>query len=132
MLLDHRSVPSLAFASCFERDELTAEAAEIDAARDMEVYLGFAGDTALHNRRPLVADVRADIPGSSQERQARFKDQPVHSASSGGAEVRSAFEHDMDWEGDDAHGGSMRLKVLHTPCLTPEHVSYAGYSGGEH
>lgn len=132
MLLDQRSFPSLAFPSCFERDELTAEAAEIDAARDMEVYLGFAKDTGRHIRRPHVADVHTDFVGGSPKREARFKDQPVHSASSGGAEVRSAFEHDMDWEGDDVHGGSMRLKALHTPCLTPEHVSYAGYSGGEH
>ena len=55
MLLDQRSVLSLAFPSCFERDELTAEAAEIDAARDMEVYLGFAKDTGRHIRRPHVS-----------------------------------------------------------------------------
>ncbi len=120
MLLDHRSVPSLAFASCFERDELTAEAAEIDAARDMEVYLGFAGDTALRNRRPHVSDIGADISGSPPERRTRFKDQPVSSTVSGGAKVGSAFDDDVDWD-DDVHFSSMRLKSLHQTCLTAEH-----------
>ena len=126
MLLDQRSIPGLAYASCFVSDELTAEAAEIDAARDMAEYLGFARDTGLHICRPHVAYVHADFAEGRPERKARFKDQPVNSASSGGAEVRSACEDDMDWEGDDVHGGSMRLKALHTLCLAPEHVSSAG------
>ena len=112
MLLDQRFVPSLAFPSCCERDELTAEAAEIDAARDIEVYLGFARNTGLHIRRHDVPDVHADFTGSPPERQARFKDQPVSSKASGGANVGCVFDDEVDWD-DDVRFSSMRLKALH-------------------
>ena len=120
MLLDHRSVRSLAFVSCFERDELTAEAAEIDAARDMEMYLGFARDTGPSIRGPHVADLRADISRSPPERQARFKDQPISSSVSGGTNVSSAFDDDVDWD-DDVHFRVVRFKAPHQTGLTAEH-----------
>ena len=116
MLLDHRSIPGLAFASCFVRDELTAEAAEVDAARDMEVYLGFDRDAGLHICRPQVAYVRADFVGSPPERQSRFKGQPVRSAVTGGAEKRSECKDHGDRD-DDVHADSLRLKVLHQTGL---------------
>ena len=119
MLLDQHSFSSLAFASCLVPDELTAEAAEIDAARDMEVYLGFAGDTGPCIRRPRVADVHTDLAGRPPERQARFKDQPASSTISGGANVCSAFDEDADWD-DEVHFSSMRFKALHQTGLTPE------------
>ncbi len=122
MLLDQRFVPSPAFPSCFQRDELTAEAAEIDAARDIEVFLGFARNTGLHIRRPHVTDVHAEFTGSPPERQARFKDQPVSSTASGGANVGCVFDDEVDWD-DDVRFSSMRLKALHPTGLMSEQAS---------
>ena len=132
MLLDQRSFPGLAIASRLVPDELTAEAAEIDAARDMAEYLGFSRDRGLQICRTHVAHLRADFVGGTSERKSRFKDQPVHSTISGGAEVRFAFEDDMDWEGDEVHVSSMRLKALHTTGLTLEEGSVQGCRPGMH
>ncbi len=130
MLPDHRSFPSHSLMPCHMRDELTAEAAEIDAERDMEVYLGFAGDTVRQNGRPHAAHDHAEFEGGSLKRKARFKDQPVHSAVFGGADLPCVIDDAVDWYGDDVHSGSMRLKALHTRGLTPQPVP-AGDSGLE-
>lgn len=132
MLLDQRSFSSLPNAGCFERNELTVEAAEIDAARDKEVYLGFTRDTDQQICRPHMAHVHADFAAGLPERRERFNDQPVHSARPARAELLLAFDDSFDGHGDDVQVGSMRLKVLHTPSLKPEPVSAAGFWPGIH
>jgi hypothetical protein len=44
MLFDHQSVSEVEFAAWRLPDELNAEAAERDAARDIAEYLGFSRD----------------------------------------------------------------------------------------
>ena len=57
MLYDQQTNRSLDFEAWQWRNELNAETAELDAAREMEEFLGFSGD---RERVPAVINARED------------------------------------------------------------------------
>jgi len=128
MLLHQRFIPGLAIASYLVGDERTGEAAVIDPTRDVEEYLTFARDNDLHIGHILETHVHADFVSGARELKARLKDQPViHSSGMGGAEWTPPYADQVSKDGDEVQFGSMRLKAIHTPGHTPEHVSWALY-----
>ena len=128
MLLHQRFIPGLAIASYLVGDERTGEAAVIDPTRDVEEYLAYARDNDLHIRHILETHVHADFVSGARELKARLKDQPViHSSGMGGAEWTPPYADHVVKDGDEVQVGSMRLKAIHTPGHTPEHVSWALY-----
>ena len=128
MLLHQRFIPGLAIASYLVGDERTGEAAVIDPTRDVEEYLAFARDNDLHIRHILETHVHADFVSGARELKARLKNQPViHSSGMGGAEWTPPYADHVAKDGDEVQVGSMRLKAIHTPGHTPEHVSWALY-----
>jgi len=128
MLLHQRFIPGLAIASYLVGDEQTGEAAVIDPTRDVEEYLAYARDNDLHIRHILETHVHADFVSGARELKARLKDQPViHSSGMGGAEWTPPYADHVVKDGDEVQVGSMRLKAIHTPGHTPEHVSWALY-----
>lgn len=128
MLLHQRFIPGLAIASYLVGDERTGEAAVIDPTRDVEEYLAFARDNDLHIRHILETHVHADFVSGARELKARLKDQPaIHSSGMGGAEWTPPYADHVAKDGDEVQVGSMRLKAIHTPGHTPEHVSWALY-----
>ena len=128
MLLHQRFIPGLAIASYLVGDERTGEAAVIDPTRDVEEYLTFARDNDLHIRHILETHVHADFVSGARELKARLKDEPViHSSGMGGAEWTPPYADHVAKDGDEVQVGSMRLKAIHTPGHTPEHVSWTLY-----
>jgi hydroxyacylglutathione hydrolase len=128
MLLHQRFIPGLAIASYLVGDERTGEAAVIDPTRDVEEYLAYARDNDLHIRHILETHVHADFVSGARELKARLKDQPViHSSGMGGAEWTPPYADHVAKDGDEVQVGSMRLKAIHTPGHTPEHLSWALY-----
>lgn len=128
MLLHQRFIPGLAIASYLVGDERTGEAAVIDPTRDVEEYLTFSRDNDLHIRHILETHVHADFVSGARELKARLKDEPViHSSGMGGVEWTPPYADHVVKDGDEVQVGSMRLKAIHTPGHTPEHVSWALY-----
>jgi len=128
MLLHQRFVPGLAIASYVVGDERTGEAVVIDPTRDVEEFMQFAQAHGLRIRHILETHVHADFVVGSRELKARLKDEPViHVSSMGGPEWTAAYGDHAVRDGDEVKVGAIRLKALHTPGHTPEHISWALY-----
>lgn len=128
MLLHQRFIPGLAIASYLVGDERSGEAAVIDPTRDVEDYIGYARDNDLHIRHILETHVHADFVSGARELKARLNDQPViHASGLGGIEWTPKYVDRVARDGDEVNVGSIRLKAVHTPGHTPEHVSWALY-----
>ena len=128
MLLYQRFIPGLAIASYLVGDERTGEAAVVDPTRDIGDYLTFAEENDLHIRHVLETHVHADFISGARELKARLNNEPViHCSGMGGAEWTPRYADHVIQDGDEVKVGTMRLKALHTPGHTPEHVSWALY-----
>lgn len=128
MLLYQRFIPGLAIASYLVGDERTGDAAVIDPTRDIGDYLTYAEENDLHIRHILETHVHADFISGARELKARLDNEPViHSSGLGGPEWTPRYADHIVQDGDEVKVGSMRLKAIHTPGHTPEHVSWALY-----
>lgn len=128
MLLHQRFVPGLAIASYIVGDELTSEAVVIDPTRDVEDFIDFANEHGLQIRHILETHVHADFVVGSRELKARLRGMPIiHSSGLGGPDWTPDYADRVVRDGDEVQIGSLRLKALHTPGHTPEHVSWALY-----
>lgn len=126
MILHQRFIPGLAIASYLIADEATGEAAVIDPTRDVEPLLRFAREHELHIRHVLETHVHADFVSGARELKARLGDAPViHCSGLGGPEWTPPYADHVARDGDDVKLGALRLRAMHTPGHTPEHVSWA-------
>jgi hydroxyacylglutathione hydrolase len=126
MLLYQRFVPGLAIASYLVADERTGEAAVIDPTRDVDDFLQYARDNDLHIRHILETHVHADFVVGSRELKARLREgATIHASGMGGAEWTPPHADHVASDDDEVAVGSLRLKAMHTPGHTPEHVSWA-------
>jgi hydroxyacylglutathione hydrolase len=128
MLLYQRFVPGLAIASYLVGDERTGEAAVVDPTRDVEDFVRYAAEHDLHIRHILETHVHADFVSGARELKARLGDEPqIHASGLGGAEWTPPYADHIVRDGDDVRIGSIRVRAVHTPGHTPEHVSWALY-----
>jgi hydroxyacylglutathione hydrolase len=128
MLLHQRFIPGLAIASYIVADEQSGDAAVIDATRDVDEFIQYARENDLHIRHILETHVHADFVVGSRELKARLDDVPIiHASGMGGGEWNPAHADHLVGDGDEIQVGSLRLKAVHTPGHTPEHVSWALY-----
>ncbi len=128
MLLYQRFVPGLAIASYIVGDERTGEAAVVDPTRDVEDFIQYASENDLHIKHILETHVHADFVSGARELKARLSDEPqIHSSGLGGKEWTPSYADHVAADGDEVQVGSIRLRAVHTPGHTPEHVSWALY-----
>lgn len=128
MLLYQRFIPGLAIASYLVGDERTGDAAVIDPTRDIGDYLTYAEENDLHIRHILETHVHADFVSGARELKDRLNNEPaIHCSGLGGPEWTARYADHVVQDGDEVKVGSMRLKAVHTPGHTPEHISWALY-----
>ena len=128
MLFYHRFVPGLAISSYLVGDEQTGHAAVIDPTRDVDEYLGFARNHGLQIRHILETHVHADFVSGSRELKARLDGEPaIHCSGLGGAAWTPPYADEVAGEGHEITMGRVRLRAVHTPGHTPEHLSWALY-----
>jgi hydroxyacylglutathione hydrolase len=126
MLLHQRFIPGLAIASYIVGDEQSGEAAVIDPTRDVEHFIQYAHENDLNIRHILETHVHADFVVGSRELKARLKDQAtIHSSGLGGMEWTPTHADHVVRDADEVQVGSLRLRAIHTPGHTPEHLSWA-------
>jgi hydroxyacylglutathione hydrolase len=131
MFFRQRSVPGLAIYSYMVGDEKTKECAVIDPTRDVEEYVETAKAEGLHIRHLLETHVHADFVSGAKELKERLGGGPqVHCSGMGGAEWTPPYADVVVRDGDEIAMGRVRLKAIHTPGHTPEHVSWALYDDG--
>jgi hydroxyacylglutathione hydrolase len=128
MLVHQRFVPGLAIASYIIGDEATGEAAVVDPTRDVEDFVRFAEENDLRIRHIFETHVHADFVSGARELKARLEGEPViHASGDGGQEWTADYADHVAKNGDEVALGLIRLKALHTPGHTPEHVCWEVY-----
>ncbi len=131
MYFYQRFVPGLAIYSYFVADERTKEAAIVDPTRDVGEFLSLARREGFHIRHVFETHVHADFVSGSAELKARIGgDVTVHSSGLGGAEWTPPYADHIVSDGDEIDMGTVRLRAIHTPGHTPEHVSWALFDRG--
>lgn len=125
MYFFQRFVPGLAIYSYFVADERTKEAAVIDPTRDVEEFLSLAKKEGFHIKHALETHVHADFVSGSAELKARLQDElTVHCSGMGGKDWTPSYVDEVLADSNEIRMGAVRLKAMHTPGHTPEHVSW--------
>ena len=125
MILETVQSEGLAHLSYLLGDDSAGVCAVIDPRRDVSVYLELARKKNCRITHILETHIHADFVSGSRELAAQTG-APIYV----GEAPEYGFEHNPLKEGDCLELGSVRLKVLHTPGHTPEHVCYL-VSGGK-
>src|SRR5437867_6302647 len=126
MVFLQRFIPGLAIASYLVADEKSKQAAVIDPVRDVEEYLRLAASNGnLKIEHILETHVHADFVSGAVELKARLNGAAqIHCSGMGGAEWTPKYADHVVRDGDEVRLGSIRLRALHTPGHTPEHICW--------
>ncbi|MCB0914041.1 MAG: MBL fold metallo-hydrolase, partial [Propionibacteriaceae bacterium] len=118
---------ALAQASYLVGCQATGEAVVVDPHRDADLYVRAAADEGVRITHVTETHIHADYLSGSRELAARTGARLLLS-SGGGDDWRYRFAASegarlLD-DGDVVEVGNVRLRALHTPGHTPEHVSF--------
>ena len=128
MFFHQRFIPGLAIASYMVGDEKAKQVAVIDPTRDVDEYVQIAKDEGLHITHILETHVHADYVSGSAELKSRLDGKPqVVVSGMGGKQWTPPYADQVVNDGDELTLGNIRLKAVHTPGHTPEHVTWALY-----
>ena len=128
MFFHQRFIPGLAIASYMVGDEKAKQVAVIDPTRDVDEYIQIAKDEGLHITHILETHVHADYVSGSAELKSRLDGKPQMVVSGmGGKQWTPPYADQVVNDGDELTLGNIRLKAIHTPGHTPEHVTWALY-----
>lgn len=127
MLLKRFYDDKLAQASYIIGCQATGEALVVDPHRDVDVYLAAAEEEEMTIRYVTETHIHADYLSGSRELAARSGARLLLSGDAP-PEWRYGFA-DADGarlvhDGDEISLGNIRIRVLHTPGHTPEHISF--------
>lgn len=126
MFFHQRFIPGLAIASYMVGDEKAKQVAVIDPTRDVDEYVRIATEEGLHITHILETHVHADYVSGSAELKARLGGEPkVVVSGMGGKEWTPPYADIVVKDGDEVTLGNIRLRAMHTPGHTPEHVAWA-------
>jgi hydroxyacylglutathione hydrolase len=122
----------LAQASYLVGCQQTGEAIVIDPARDIAPYLAAAEDEGVRITQVTETHIHADFMSGTRELAAATGALPLLSGE-GGPDWQYAFAT-MDHatllhDGDVIVLGNVRLRVMHTPGHTPEHLAFIVIDG---
>jgi hydroxyacylglutathione hydrolase len=128
MFFHQRFIPGLAIASYMVGDEKAKQVAVIDPTRDVDEYVRIARAEGLHITHVLETHVHADFVSGSAELKARLGGEPkVVVSGMGGREWTPPYADVVVKDGDEVKLGAVRLRAMHTPGHTPEHLTWALY-----
>lgn len=119
----------LSHYSYFLGDRDAGVAAVIDPRRDVQVYLDLAAEHGMKITHAIETHIHADFVSGARELAKR----------SGTAKIVASIEGDPDYgfevdrrlkNGDELTFGGIKLRAIHTPGHTPEHMSYLASNRG--
>ncbi|WP_428940723.1 MBL fold metallo-hydrolase [Fontivita pretiosa] len=130
MFFHQRFIPGLAIASYMVGDEKSRQVAVIDPTRDVDEYIRIAAEQGLYITHVLETHVHADYVSGSVELKARLRDaeapQPqIVCSGMGGTQWTPPYADRLVSDGEEVRLGSVRLRAVHTPGHTLEHICWA-------
>jgi hydroxyacylglutathione hydrolase len=99
----------------------------VDPRRDVDVYETFAADRNVEITHVLETHVHADFASGARELAERTGASLCLSAYDEGEKYDVQFPHRELEDGSTLDLGSVRIRALHTPGHTPEHLSFLVY-----
>lgn len=126
MYFRQRFVPGLAIASYLVGDEKSGRAAVVDPTRDVDWYIETARRQRMRITDVLETHVHADYVSGARELKARLAADGVtiHCSGEGGDAWVPRYADRVVADGDEVALGDVRLRALHTPGHTLEHVTW--------
>jgi hydroxyacylglutathione hydrolase len=121
MIFERFEAPGLSQYSYIVGDAGTI--AVIDPKRDIDTYLQFADRKGLRIAYVLETHIHADFASGARELAAASGAELCLSAYDKGETYSYGFDHRALKDGDELPLDAYRLRVLHTPGHTPEHIS---------
>ena len=95
--------------------------AVIDPIRDMDMYLETARQEGVKITHIFETHIHADFVSGARELTEKTGGK-IYLSSHGGKDWQYEFDHVPMEEGDEIEVGQYKIKVIHTPGHTPEHV----------
>lgn len=123
MFFQHVYDKTLAQASYVIGCQAAGVAAVIDPRRDVDVYLEIAKANKLKITHIFETHIHADFLSGSREL-AHLTGAQIYLSDEGGADWQYQFPHIGLKDGDEVMVGNLKIKVMHTPGHTPEHISF--------
>lgn len=125
MFFHQRFIPGLSIYSYMVGDEGTRECMVIDPTRDVDEFLTIAHREGLRITRILETHVHADFVSGSAELQARLNGTAqIHCSGEGGPDWTPPYANPVVKDGDEFTMGKLRIRAIHTPGHTPEHMAW--------
>lgn len=116
---------SLSIYSYLLGDEKTKKCVVIDPVRHVIPYIMQAQNAGYDITDILETHVHADFVSGSKELKHQLNEKPlIHVSGLGGKEWIPAYADEIVKEGSELNLGDLRLKALHTPGHTPEHIAW--------
>ncbi len=117
----------LAQASYMIGCQSTGEALVLDPGRDPEIYLQAARSEGLRITHVTETHIHADFVSGSRELAAAAGAQ-IYLSAEGGRDWQYGFAEadgaELLKDGDEIRIGEIRIRVMHTPGHTPEHLAF--------
>ena len=126
MFIETIKVDGLANNSYVVGSQQSGWCAVIDPVRDIDQYTSIASNHGVHITYALETHLHNDFVSGARELAAQTGCQVGASASGG-----TLFPSVRLQDGDEFDLGEFKLKVLHTPGHTPEHISFLVEEQGE-
>lgn len=104
-------------------------AAIVDPKRDIDTYIQFARSHGLKITKVLETHIHADYASGALELAHATQAEICLSAYDKGELFEVKFAHSELKHADFVEIGNIKLKVLHTPGHTPEHISFLVFDG---
>ncbi|GCD78546.1 MBL fold hydrolase [Thermaurantimonas aggregans] len=123
MFFQHVYDKTLAQASYVIGCQAAGVAAVIDPRRDVDVYLEIAKANKFKITHIFETHIHADFLSGSREL-AQLTGAQIYLSDEGGADWQYQFPHVGLKDGDEIMVGNLKIKVMHTPGHTPEHISF--------
>jgi hydroxyacylglutathione hydrolase len=125
MKLQRFEVPGLAHYSYVIG--AAGEAVVIDPRRDVDVYIKYAAANGLRISHVLETHIHADYCSGAREVAETTGAELLLSGHDRIQDFQYRFPHHAFRDGEELRLGELRLKGLHTPGHTPEHLSFLLY-----
>jgi hydroxyacylglutathione hydrolase len=129
MILERFEDPGLSQFSYAVGCEKARCVAIVDPRRDVDVYLDWAAARGLAIAAVLETHVHADFASGARDLAARTGARLLLSAHDAGERFEVGFPHEPVSDGDELTFGEVRVRALHTPGHTPEHLAFLVFDG---
>lgn len=128
MYFNKFSSPSLSIHSYLLGDEKTKKCVVIDPTRQVIPYILDAQNHGLEITDILETHVHADFVSGAVELKNELNGKPtIHCSGMGGKKWIPFYADKVVVHDDEIKIGSIKLKAMHTPGHTPEHLSWVCY-----